>query len=145
MRALALQGAQQIRVRNKAVQLTSGLLQKDYAGEACACLAYCRDGIRYVRDIFDVETLHAATTVMDIGAGDCDDKAILLAALLLSIGHPGVRFIALSLEPGQFCHVWVQDYVEGGWLDLEPTEAIPCGGRVPDAGALEYLTCKVSA
>lgn len=125
------------------MQLTNGLDQKDYAGEACACLGYCRDSIRYVRDILDVETLHTAETVMDLGAGDCDDKAILLASLLLSIGHPGVRFVALSLEPGQFCHVWVQDYVEGGWIDLEPTEAVPCGVRVPAAGALEYLTCDV--
>lgn len=81
---------------------------------------------------------------MDIGAGDCDDKAILLAALLASIGHDGVRFIALSQEPGQFSHVWVQDWIQGrGWVDLEPTEPIACGKRVPHRGAREYLTCDV--
>lgn len=146
MRGLALHGGQQIRIRNRAVQLTNGLNQKDYAGEACACLAYCRDNIRYVRDILDVETLHYPEWVMDIGAGDCDDKAILLAALLTSIGHDGVRFIAVSFEPGQFSHVWVQDWINGrGWLNLEPTEPIKCGARIPERGAREYLSCNVRA
>jgi transglutaminase-like putative cysteine protease len=143
MRELAMAGSFQDRIRNLAVKLTNNLDQKDFRGEACACLAFVRDRIRYVRDIRDVETVHFPTTLLDAGAGDCDDKSILLAALLNSIGHR-VRFIAIAFEPDEYCHVWVQDYIDGlGWLDLEPTEPIGCGERIPGDGAVDYLTCEL--
>lgn len=142
MSQLATFGARSQSVRNKAVELTQGLLQKDFKSEACNCLSYVRDKIRYVRDPANAEMLHYADYVLSIGAGDCDDKAILLAALLNSIGHQ-VQFIAMSQQPNRYCHVWVQDWIDGKWLDLEPTEPIPCGSRVPSKGVLGYLTQEV--
>lgn len=134
-------------VRNLAVELTTkgfldgtGLAQKDFAGEADRCLAFVRDDIRYVRDIDGVETLHDPVTLLRLGAGDCDDKAILLAALLLSIGHDAVRFIAGAWEPGQYSHVWLQDQIYGQWVDLESTEPIPFGQSVPTSDAVGFLT-----
>src|SRR5579872_6161298 len=79
MAELARSGSQTAAVRNKAVSLTKRLLQKDFRGEACACLGFVRDQIRYVRDIYDVETIAAPAWLLQIGAGDCDDKATLLA------------------------------------------------------------------
>lgn len=134
-------------IRNKAVEITTdgfwngkGLQQKDFAGEARRLLEYVRDNIRYVRDIADVETLHDPVTLLKVGAGDCDDKAILLAALLLSIGHDRLRFVAAAFEPGQFSHVWLQDEVYGKWIDLEPTEPIAYGRSVPTSDAVGFLT-----
>jgi transglutaminase-like putative cysteine protease len=83
--------------------------------------------------------LHHAETILEIGAGDCDDKAILLAALLLSIGHTP-QFIAVAFQLDNYSHVWVRDYVRGKWLDLEGTEPIECGNRIPKAGAVSHLT-----
>lgn len=142
MRQLAREGAADIDIRNLAVSLTRGLPQKDFQGEACRLLSYCRDYIRYVRDIRDIETLHAARTVLTTGSGDCDDKSILLGALLLSIGH-SPRFIAVAFRPEQYSHVWVQDHVGGRWLDLEPTEPIQCGNRIPSRGAFDHMTLAV--
>lgn len=137
-------------VRNVAVEITTrgfwngrGLKQKDFTGEARRCLEYVRDNIRYVRDIADVETLHDPVTLLKIGAGDCDDKAILLAALLLSIGHDRLRFIAMAQAPDQYGHVWLQDYIGGCWVDLEPTEPIPFGSSVPKTGAVSFLTLDI--
>lgn len=132
-------------IRNLAVSLTTrgfldgtGLKQKDFAGEADRCLAFVRDNIRYVGDIADVEVLHDPVTLLQVGAGDCDDKCILLAALLLSIGHQ-VRFVAVAFEPQAYSHVWLQDLIYGKWLDLEPTEPLPLGRSIPTRDAKSFL------
>lgn len=131
-------------VRGTAASLTRDLPQKHFPAEAERVLIYARDKIRYLKDINGVETLHDAATVIRQGQGDCDDKSILIAALLLSIGHTP-RFVALSLVPGQFCHVWVQDWLHlpgeasPRWVDLEATEPIPFGQRVSSKGAVKHI------
>lgn len=149
MRKLSRQGAEQMPIRGLALELTTrgfggarGLPQKDFAGEARRLLAFVRDQIRYVGDINGIETLHPADWVLQVGAGDCDDKAILLAALLLSINHTP-RFIAVAFEPGVFSHVWVQDWLDGRWVDLEPTEPLPFGLAVDTRSAVKLLTLDV--
>lgn len=135
-------------IRGKAASLTKGLPQKDFPGETQRLLEFVRDEIRYLKDIEGVETIHPAPYVLAERQGDCDDKAILLAALLLSIGHTP-RFIATSFAPGVFSHVWVQDllHIQGEsvprWVDLEPTEPIPFGERVPKAGTVKEIALKV--
>lgn len=142
MTKLALEGSQSLPVRTLAMELTRGLPQKDYRREACTLLRYCRDRIRYVRDIYSVEVLQTPDITVQVGGGDCDDKSILLAALLASIGHRA-RFIAIAFLPGQYSHVWVQAFIDGEWLDLEPTEPIVCGKRVPTKGVYKSLTCEL--
>lgn len=142
MARLASKGTHNLEIRNKALSLTGGLAQKDFRGEACACLAFVRDQIRYVRDIYDVETIATPDWLLKICAGDCDDKATLLAALLGAIGHQ-VRFVAVAFAPDQFSHVWLQDHIGGAWLDLEATEPYPCGQAIPTGDAVEFLYCEV--
>lgn len=149
MRSLSTEGAENLTVRHLAVALAGGALQKDYFTEACRCLAFVRERVRYVRDPYTAELLQGAMVTLPpafspigIGAGDCDDKSILLAALLSSIGHR-MRFIAIATDPDHFSHVWVQDWIRGRWIDLEATEDIPCGSRVPEAGAVGYLTREI--
>lgn len=146
MAHLAQLGLRNQKIRNKAVEITTkgflngtGLQQKDFTGEAQRILAFVRDDIRYVKDTDGVELLHDPAYLLDIGAGDCDDKAILLAALLGSIGHQ-TRFKAVAFEPDQYIHVWLQDYLNGRWVDLEPTEPIPFGATVPLRGAVATMT-----
>lgn len=146
MAQLARKGMQNQSIRNLAVQLTTagflngtGLKQKDFTGEANRLLAFVRDNIRYVGDTNGVELLHDPVTLLQTGAGDCDDKAILLVSLLGSINHD-TRFIAVSYQPGFFSHVWVQDYLNGKWVDLEPTEPIPFGQSVPTRKAVKLIT-----
>lgn len=149
MAHLARKGLRDQRIRNLAVQIAtagflngSGLLQKDFEGEARRILAFVRDDIRYIRDTDGVELLHDPVTLLQIGAGDCDDKAILLAAMLGSIGHP-TRFIAIAFEPELYSHVWVQDDLNGAWVDLEPTEPLPFGCSIPTGGAVATMTQEV--
>lgn len=130
MSSLARQGSRTIRIRKLATELTQHLLQHDYYEEACAIHNYVRDEIRYVRDIKSVETLHTTRALLNNKYGDCDDKAILMAALLLSIGH-NPRFVAGAFDGIQYTHVWLQDKIKGRWLDMETTEALECGQHVP--------------
>lgn len=101
-------------------------------------MEFCRDRIRYVKDIYGVETLHTPETLLQTGCGDCDDKSILLAAMLGSIGHK-CRFIAVSVVPGQFSHVWVQVNIRGRWIDLEATEPVQFGERIPRDPGMTYI------
>lgn len=127
--------------------MTAGLPPKDFLAEAGALFVFVRDRIRYVRDIAGYETLHPAEWILRQAAGDCDDKALLLAALLLSIGFEAetgtpVRFIAMAREPEAWEHVWLQVGVAGRWVDLDATEPYPMGYSVPHDGA-DLLTLEV--
>lgn len=142
MAKLAIAGSKDLDIRDTATELVQGLDQKDFFGETCVLTEFVRDKIRYVRDIRDVETIHYAPTILNKARGDCDDKAILLSALLLSIGHHP-RFVAAAIRPDEYFHVWVQDLLNGNWLDLETTEPIQCGDRVPLPPGARLLTFEI--
>jgi transglutaminase-like putative cysteine protease len=130
MRNLARQGSVDSLVRQTAVSLTSQLRQKDWNGEIAALHAFVRDKVRYVRDVMNVETLQTANRTLLNRAGDCDDKSVLLASLLLAIGHPA-RFVAVGFRNPNSCeHVFVETRADnrgGAWIGLETTEPVPPG------------------
>jgi len=126
MSQLARAGKKSPPVRQLAVDLTRYLPQKDWLGEITALHEFVRDKIRYVKDTRNVETLHTAEKILDNGAGDCDDKSILLASLLESLGHK-TRFVAIGFRPGRFSHVYVETYHAGKWIPLETTEPVNVG------------------
>lgn len=106
-------------VRSKAEQLVRHLPERDWIGQIHALHAFVRDSIRYLRDPVGVERVATPEDTLDIGQGDCDDKATLLAALLESIGHPS-RFVALAFDGGPFSHVLVETRVgSSSWMPLE--------------------------
>ena len=129
MRQLALDGKKDMTVRMKATGLIAHLQQKNFLGEIKALHRFVRDEIRYVRDIVGVELLQSPVKTLEFAQGDCDDKATLLAALLLSIGHPS-RFVAVGKAPGKFSHVYVETlFGNRQWLALETTEPVDAGWR----------------
>lgn len=155
MQRLARAGCTSMAVRGKALELTSkgfgtpsGLAQKDETGEATRLFRFVRDQIRYVKDPDGAEFLHTPEWVLHLAAGDCDDKSILLASLLLSIGHtPRFAAVAFDADPDTgeaiYSHVWVQDWLGGRWVDLETTENLPFGKAVPLEDALDIITLDV--
>ncbi len=103
-----------------ALQLVKPFKQKDYLSEAKAIHAFVRDKVRYVRDPNKVETLHTAEQILRQGQGDCDDKTILVCALLETIGHP-TKIVAVGFDRG-YCHVYPQVNIRGTWYTVECTE-----------------------
>lgn len=115
-------------MRETALDLTNGQRQKDWSAEVRALHSFVRDRIRYIRDIRGVETLHTPEKILDQEQGDCDDKSVLLASLLESIGHP-TRFVAIGFKPGTFSHVFVETKIGDKWIALETTEPVEMGWR----------------
>jgi transglutaminase-like putative cysteine protease len=127
MSALVKSGKKSPAVRAKALALTQGLSQKDKLGEIRALWYFVKNNIRYVRDIKDVETVHTPEQILRQESGDCDDKSLLLAALLESIGHPSAFWAIGVKQPGQYSHVMTATRIGAGnrWLPLETTENVP--------------------
>jgi len=107
VRALALWVLNQARV-----------LSHDYLGEARALGDFVKQKIRYVKDCHGVEQIHdPLLMIRQIGemraAADCDDQSLLLATLLLSIGHqPYFRIVRYTGKDGPYNHIYVVDYVQ---------------------------------
>lgn len=106
-------------VRRTAQEITRNLESHDNTGELYSLQHFVRDRIRYVRDIHRVETVQTAVQTLKRGSGDCDDKAVLLATLLASIGF-ATRFWALGFEPGgPYSHAMLEARLGRGWIPLE--------------------------
>ncbi len=118
--------AGKITMRQLAEQITASAPEKAWYQQAELIHNFVRDKIRYVMDPDGLEMLRSPEKTLEAGNGDCDDKSILEAALLISIGHPA-RFVAIALEPDNFCHVFVQTMVGNRWVASDTTEAQPFG------------------
>lgn len=126
MRQFVRQGKRTPAVRELALSLVKPNGQKDWIGEIKSIHEYVKNDIRYVRDIAGVETVQTPETTMDIGQGDCDDKSVLVASLLESVGHP-TRFTAIGFRPYNYSHVLVETKVGDKWISVETTEPVELG------------------
>ncbi len=136
MRALVRTYRTAPELRQTATTLVTLAPQKDGDAEVGAIYEFVRDHIRYVRDVNEVETLMTPAITLAARHGDCDDQVTLLATLLEAVGYP-TRFIAAGYhDPGMVEHVYLQAFVNGGWLDLDPTEPYGMGWAPPDPVAL---------
>ena len=126
MKSITKAGKTSLPVFNTARALISHLAQKDWFNEVKVLHRFVRDQIRYVKDVKGVESVQTPDVTLSIKAGDCDDKSVLLAALLESIGHP-TRFVAIGFQPDDFVHVYVETRIGTSWLPLETTEPVEVG------------------
>jgi transglutaminase-like putative cysteine protease len=86
--------------------------------------------IRYVRDPTEVELVQTPQYTLQQRMGDCDDQAVLLAAMLDSVGHPA-RFIAIGLNGQPLSHVMVQTLIGTQWAGAETIIPRPLGWMPP--------------
>ena len=114
------------KIRNTAIQILAGLPPRQWAAEVEHLHSFVRDQIRYLRDPVDVELVATPEKTLELCAGDCDDKATLLAALLEATGHPA-RFLAIGLNGGPFSHVLTQSKIGPRWISLETIIQKPMG------------------
>ena len=122
-----------LNIRNLAVQLVQGCAPKDKQCELSTLQRWVRDEVRYVNDIDGVETLQTPVQTLKLMAGDCDDKATLLAALLAAIGFQ-TRFCAIGVRGGDFSHVMAQARLGKGWINAETiVPGVDIGWWPPDA------------
>ena len=130
MARLAKEGAKDPGVIQLASQLVRSVPQYDRVGEVSALHGFVRDAIRYTNDPIDLELVRDPRTILEMGVGDCDDKSILLVALLRCIGRPG-RFVAIQMAGmSGFSHVYVETPLgnpRGKWTALETIKPVGMG------------------
>jgi hypothetical protein len=132
--AMGQWGSRSPRIRALALNIVTnaGVPEKDYVGEMVAIHNYVRDNIRYTRDVNGQETLLPPEELaFNSKAGDCDDKSMLEAALLGSIGI-GSRFVTIGVTPDRMSHVYLQGKPQDVWISLDPImKNKPAGWEVP--------------
>ena len=131
VQALIRAGAKDFYVRQKSIDivLEKHVKPKDYLGEIKALFEWVQQHIRYTKDTFQVEVLHSAKRMLELRAGDCDDMAILLGAMLEAIGHP-VRLVIIGPDPLRqdlFTHIYLEVFHKGRWISLDATMPYPMG------------------
>lgn len=131
MTKLAKQYAKAPAIREQALSLTRHLPEKSALSEIEALFVFVRDEVRYIKDVYGVETLSTPERLLKDMQGDCDDKSTLLGSLLLSIGYP-VRFVAMSPDNQNYTHVFPQVKLGRKWLTLETTMPWPVGKMPPN-------------
>lgn len=73
--------------------------------------------IKYFYDPYKTETLQTPQSTLELGYGDCDDMAILLGALLMSVGiEPRFRVVGRNHPE----HIFVEAFVNGAWVGYDP-------------------------
>lgn len=131
MRGLIRVGKKTLPVRLLALKLVRRDGEKQWIQEVTSVHRFVRDKIRYVRDIRGVETLQTPEKTLELTQGDCDDKSILVASLLESIGHP-TRIVAVGMTPNCFSHVLIETLIGSKWVAVETTEPVRLGWFPPN-------------
>ncbi len=131
MRRLANAAKKDLGILKLTREIVRGLEPGDYNSEIQAIYYWVCQNVRYVRDIHDVELVISPQKVLQLGGGDCDDIACLLAAMLMSIGNE-CRFMVVGFEnrvPSHvFCQVALRTHDAGGgnaagarvWATVDP-------------------------
>jgi transglutaminase-like putative cysteine protease len=127
MRRFVDLGSRDLAVREFAVRAIrlAAIGDHDFVGQVRALFEAVRDSILFVNDPAGTEWVQKPSYTIQVGAGDCDDRAVLLAALLKSVGFPS-RFQVAALDPrrpGTFSHVLVMVRLMGRDVALDPTYA----------------------
>lgn len=136
MRDLVKRGRVDPAIRQAATSIIFLTTEKADQQEVSKLLEFVQSSIRYTKDVHDVETISTAEKTLAGRIGDCDDQSVLLAALLESVGYP-TRFVVTGYEtPDVLEHVYLQVYLDGQWLDCDPTERGPLGWAPPGAVSL---------
>ena len=88
----------------------------NHIAEAKAIGDFVKKNFRYVKDASGIEQIHDPLTMLDqlqrgVARADCDDMALFIASLLLSIGiKPKFRCIRYKSMEGNYNHIYVVVY-----------------------------------
>lgn len=101
---------------------------QNYVDEALAIGRYVKEKVKYVRDIEGIEQLHDPLTMIEqlqrgVACGDCDDMSLLIATLLLSVGHQPYFRIVKYKNGGSYQHIYVVVY-EKNWGGSSKTRIV---------------------
>lgn len=115
-------------VREATVRLLHGLWNNDQEGQLHRIVRYVKKHLIYVRDPSATEYVQSPVRLLKRilsqgrAHGDCDDHALLLNAMLESVGIK-TRFLGVKLQapgaPDRYNHVISSAHVGGQWRDID--------------------------
>jgi len=116
------------RIVNVATDIVRHVPGREVERQVAELAAWARRSIEFLPDpLFDGDWIRTPAFLLDELAhygrarGDCDDAAVLVAALGMAIGIPA-RFRAVAFRPGgPFEHVWTELQTPAGWITVDPT------------------------
>lgn len=111
-----------------------------YVDQVRRLQSFVQDSIRYIYDPPDVELVQTPQYTLQQRAGDCDDQATLLAAMLTALGHPA-QFLAVGLQGQPLSHVLVRTLIGQRWVPAETIIKKPLGWSPP--GVTSHYVLKV--
>ncbi len=125
MSRLVDEGSRDMVVREAVVRAiqAQGVRSHDRLGQATAWFNAVKNGITFVNDPVRTEWLQSPRVTLNLRAGDCDDRAVLLSAGLAAIGILS-QFKVVGLNrrfPGDFSHVYVEAMIDGRMVAMDPT------------------------
>lgn len=128
-------------VRRAAIRICMGIQGHDSQGELGALFEFVRDQIRYRADPWDTERVQDPCQTLLLASGDCDDKCVLLAALVASLGYLP-RFVVQSQDGKFFDHVYIEVERSGQWVALDPTADGQSGLELASVGWRNPTGCE---
>ena len=140
MARLAWEGKRNRFVRLKALEVVkkSGVKPHDWVNEAKAIMSWIQHNVPYFLDPKGVEYFQTPERTLIDRAGDCDDLAILYAAMMGSIGHRSAFILTDPTVRGQISHAMGAVNFAGRktpygnkWVSVELTDFKPFGWIPP--------------
>jgi hypothetical protein len=122
--AVGLEGALHPALRALAITIVQGTAARDDYAQAAAIFEWVKQNIEF-RGEYD-ELLQTPLVTAQLQAGDCDDHATLVMALLRAIGIQS-DFVTVATDPTdpdqQFSHVFTSAWIRNkqAWLPLDTT------------------------
>jgi hypothetical protein len=120
LKAAVYRGKNNPKVRELAIQIIKdeGLDGRQHKEIAAAFQRWMQSNIVYVNDPVRTEIFQEAyKTLLETKAGDCDDQAVALASLLMSVGIPAKLVLLSQDEPfdkkARFRHIFVTATIDG--------------------------------
>jgi len=130
MRQLIIASDATREIKTTAKKIIAGISPGNETAQVDAIFDWVQQNLKYVRDIYDVEELTQPDRIayninnqLDSHSSDCDDFAMLLCALLRSVGFK-TRVEALAIQSVEgYDHARAAVYIEhlNGWWPLEAT------------------------
>jgi len=139
MRAIVEEMKSNLQIRRVASVLIKNIPSQNRIGQIRSVFRFVADRIRYMRDPFRKEHLANPLETLQVQAGDCDCKSILLATLLESCGFetqfvlvPKHVFVRVRIKASDIKRIPLRSfYIEDKgkyWIPLEsPAEGVPVG------------------
>lgn len=134
MSDLVDQGKQSPRIISTARRITQQVRNFDQLGIVRAVCSWVKRNIRFRNDPTGIEALATADVTIDHLSGDCDDFAVLICALLESLGIE-CSLVAAATNPANteaFTHVWPEALVKGRWFACDLARPGAALGKRPD-------------